>query len=379
MRFEEAPFLPVWERGRGLIGTGAKTPGRGIYSKMTKSLQKIISSAVGISLAVMVSGCDAPKPRMGCLPTSTAGSRFLNPYNLGAHSYNYRNIFFEKNGIVYTCRAGHIDITHVRWAADYTRYLVKKTYKTLMNNRSGFSFKSPLERSKQIVQFDYPRYWKNQPQKSRERIAREISLELGPYLAYTALTWHEILTWFGVHFAGIEPEFNSAFSWEDSFSNLLGTRLAVKALQDTRHSYDEAMTLAINRELEELGVQPRNVAIAAAEKMRGKWFKGNILVDTKKRNLDIGLDGYVTPTLIPDLQECEIAWPFSYPVPKPELYIYEFSMKYEIEPREWEKGKILKVVYPDGRGKKIYPEKHFPEIMDYIKRQAIEKGYDFDD
>ncbi len=356
-----------------------KTLVQGIYFKMTKSLQKIISSAVGIGLTVMVNGCNAPKPRMGCLPTSTPGSRFLNPDNLGAHSYGYGNIFFEKNGIVYTCRAGHIDITHVRWAADYTRYLTKKTYKTLMNNRKGFSFKSPLERSRQTVHFDYPGYWEDHPQKDRERIAREISLELGPYLAYTALTWHEILTWFGVHFAGIEPEFNSAFSWEDSFSNLLGTRLAVRALQDTRHSYDEAMTLAINRELEKLGVQPRNVAIAAAEKMRGKWFKGNILVDTKKRNLDIGLDGYVTPTLVPDLQECEIAWPYSYPVPKPELYIYRFSMKYEIEPRELEKGKILKIVYPDGGGKMIYPEKHFPKIMDYVKRQAIEKGYDCDD
>ena len=363
----------------GLRRTGAKTLRQSIYSKMTKSLHKIISSAVAIALAVIVNGCDAPKPRMGCLPTSTPGSRFLNPYNLGAHSYDYRNVFFEKNGIVYTCRAGHIDITHLRWAADYTRYLVKRTYKTLMKNRAGYSFKSPLELSKQTVQIEYPRYWENLPQKSRERIANEISLEVGPYVAYTALTWHEILTWFGVHFAGIEPEFNSAFSWEDSFSNLLGTRLAVKALQDNRHSYNEAMTLSINRELEKLGIQPRNVAIAAAEKMRGKWFEGNILVDTKKRNFDIGLDGYVTPTLVPELQECEGAAPLSYPVPKPELYIYKFSIKYEIEPREWEKGEILKAVYPDGEGEKIYPEKHFPEIMDYIKKQAMEKGYDYDD
>jgi len=166
------------EGGRGLMRAGAKTLYQGIYSKMTKSLQKIISSAVGIGLAVMVNGCDAPKPRMGCLPTSTPGSRFLNPYNLGAHSYGYRNVFFEKNGIVYTCRAGHIDITHLRWAADYTKYLAKRTYKTLMNNCTGFSFKSPLERSKQVVRFDYPRYWKNLSQKSRERIATRIERKI---------------------------------------------------------------------------------------------------------------------------------------------------------------------------------------------------------
>ena len=45
--------------------TGAKTLAQGIYSKMAKSLQKIISSAVVTGLAVMVTGCGAPKPRMG--------------------------------------------------------------------------------------------------------------------------------------------------------------------------------------------------------------------------------------------------------------------------------------------------------------------------
>lgn len=345
---------------------------------MSRLLEKIVNTAVGVTLTILATGCGAPRLRMGCLPTSTPGTRFLNPDKLGLHSYNYSKIFFEKDGIVYTCRAGHIDITHVRTAADKTRYLVKKTYRTLMKNRKEFSFKSPAECSKHFVQFDYPEYWENQPQKSREKIAHKISLELGPYLAYTSLTWHEILTWFEIHFAG-KPNFDSAFSWEDSFSNLLGTRLAIKAIQDTKHNYDKAMTLAINKELEKLGVQPRDVAISASEKMRGKWFKGNILVDTKRRNFDIGLDGYVTPTLVPNLQECEKALPFSYPVPKPKLYIYGFSMLYEIEPREWEKGKILKMVYLSSKRKRLKPKFHFSIIMDYIKRRAIEKGYDFDD
>ena len=55
---------------------------------------------------------------------------------------------------------------------------------------------------------------------------------------------HEILTWHGFRCVGFLPEFLSAFSWEDSFSNLLGTVVASKALRDTEHPYDEAMTIA---------------------------------------------------------------------------------------------------------------------------------------
>ncbi|MHC4365646.1 MAG: DUF4056 domain-containing protein [Planctomycetota bacterium] len=341
-------------------------------------LQKIISLAAGIGLAIVANGCQSPRPRVGCLPTSTPGIRFLNPDELGPHSYSYSKVLFEKNGIVYTCKAGHIDITHVRWAADYTRYFVIRTHKTLMKGDDGFSFSLPIELSKYKVRFVYPKDWKDLPRTSRERIANEISYSVGPYLAYSALTWHEILTWFGVHFVGVEPEFNSAFSWEDSFSNLLGTELAVRALQDDRHSYDKAMTLAIEAELAKLGVQSKSTAIRASERMRGKWFEGNMLVDTKKRNFDIGLDGYVTPTLVPGVQECERARAVSYPAPRPAVDKYGFSMELEIEPREWEKEEILKTVYLGAGAKKIYPEEHFPWIMERIKREAMEKGHDFD-
>ena len=56
---------------------------------------------------------------------------------------------------------------------------------------------------------------------------------MGPYMAYTMVTWHEILTWFGYKSVGIVPEYHSSFSWEDTYSNLLGTVLAARALRDT--------------------------------------------------------------------------------------------------------------------------------------------------
>jgi len=340
---------------------------------------KTCLTIVKISFVILASGCsvDAPRARMGTLPTPPPGPRFCDPNNLGRHSYYFDPL--EKNCIVYTCKAGHIDITHIRWNADTTRYLAKRTRETLREKGKGFSFNLPWELSKHKIKFSYPENWDHFSQKEKEKIANEISFEAGPYLAFNAITWHEIITWFGVHFVGFEPEFNSSFSWEDIYSNLLGTKLAIEALKDTEHSYDAAMTLAIDRKLKELGVQSRRTAIHAVEKMRGKWFTGYLLVDTIRRNLDIGLDdGFVTPVIVPGI--CERAEPQLLAVPTIDILSkYGFSMKHEIYPREWEKDKILKVVYADGKGAKIEPDKHFPVIMNYIKKQAVEKyGYIID-
>lgn len=340
-------------------------------------LKKILNSIVSIVILILVAGCNisAPRPRIGTLPTPPPGPRFVDPENIGRHSYYFNP--FEKNGIVYTNQAGHIDLSHVRWNADYTRYLTKKTYKALLKKRKEYSFDVTWEISKHKVRFSYPGNWDYLSKKEKEKIAHEVSFHVGQYIAFNATIWHEILTWFGTHFAGFEPEFNSAFSWEDMYSNLLGVKLGAEATNDPNHGYDTALTLAINRELKKLGVQPKKVAIDAAEKMRDKWFTGVLFVDTLKKNIDIGLDdGYISPVLVPGI--CDSAEPKLLTVPTLDILSkYGFKMKYQIFPREWEKGKILKIVYPYVSGKIIYPDRHFPIIINYIKKQAVEKyGYD---
>jgi hypothetical protein len=309
---------------------------------------------------------------MGTLPTPPPGPRFYEPDKLGNHSYQLFSPF-EKNGIVYTCKAGHIDITHLRWSADYTRYFIIKVRDALVKKDDEFAFNISIERSRHKVRFSYPEYWDSMSHKNKEKIAEAIAYEIGPYLVFKATTWHEILTWFGVHFIGVEPEFNSSFSWEDIYSNLLGTKLAVEALKDAEHSYNKAMTLAIDRKLRELGAQSKSVAIHASEKMRDKWYTGYFLVDTIRKNMDIGLtDGFVTPILVPGV--CYDAKPEPLAVPSTDLLeIYGFSIKHNIYPNEWERDKILKVIYPDGSGRCVVPEKDFPIYIEYIKKQAVEE------
>jgi hypothetical protein len=203
--------------------------------------------------------------------------------------------------------------------------------------------------------------------KERRRIADELALEMSQYFTFTMTTWHEVLTWFGYKCMAILPEQPSAFSWEDIYSNLVGIRIGAQAIQDEDHSYNKAVTIAIKKELENLGVQPRHTAWAAAEKMRGKWFDGIVLVDMKERNFDIGHDdGFVTPTRVPGV--CEDAEAQSYPVPTLDKFNeYGFTMDFEVEPREFESGKILKIIYPNGGPRRIQPAKHLPVVIDYIK------------
>jgi hypothetical protein len=337
----------------------------------------------GMSHAEFLSQRDAkvrPRGRIACYASATLRTNFIDPENLGPHGYRFN--WLEKNGIVYTCRAGHVDIAHVRKNVDWTAFLAAKTLEKLRNNETAFSFKL-REPSLYFVQLSYPKNWDDLSQAERENIAYDVSIRLGQYFTYTATTWHEILTWYGYKAVGFYPEFPSAFSWEDTFSNVLGTRIGAMALRDAEHGFNEAVTLILDRELRKLGVQTRRTAKLAAEKVRGKWFSTDLLffVQIMGRNFDIGLDdGSVTAWIIPSVSGCEAAEAQTYPVPNLDfLSQYGFSMKLEIEPREWEKGKILKAAYPDGkkRKKRIEPIVHFATIMDHIKAEAAEKyGYD---
>ena len=185
---------------------------------------------------------DSPRIRYGTYPCAVIGTPYLGR-ELGPHAYHWSP--FEKDGIVYTCGAGHVDIIHVRIAADWTAYLIAESYKHLMKGDSQFSYKLAVDRSRNFVHIAYPKGWGSMPAKTRSAVAREIAFAMGPYLTYTTVTWHEMLTWYGFKCIGLPVEFASAFSWEDSYSNLLGTIL--EKLGDRRAAADQyraALSLA---------------------------------------------------------------------------------------------------------------------------------------
>lgn len=318
-----------------------------------------------------------PRSRVGRYAAATlGGASYVDPNGLGVHGY--KGAWGEKTGICYTCRGGHIDIAHVRKAADWAAYLSVQVRQAIEKGQTEFSFKAP-EPSRHYVMLEYPPGWSERPAQERDRIADAVSMAIGQYLAFNGCVWHEILTWFGYSSVRFYPDFPSAFSWEDTYSDLLGSHIGILALQDRQHPYSEAVALALERELEVLGVQPKDTAIKASEQARGRWYTGDFLflVNMKKRNFDVGLDdGYITPWLIPELGGCEGAVPERRAVPNLDvLSANGFVMRFEIEPKSLEKGRILTIAYPDEakRQSRIEPAVHFGPIMEYIRADGVRR------
>jgi hypothetical protein len=226
-----------------------------------------------------------------------------------------------------------------------------------------------------LVTLTFPSDWDRLDEDDRERAARDVSRELGQYLAFTALTWHEILTWFGYRPRPHVSEFPSAFSWEDTYSNLLGVQVAGAALQEETLPFSEAMTVALDRQLKDLGGQSAEVAERAARSQKGRWYsKRWFATVVHKRNFDVGLDdGFVTPCLVPAVAVCEGAEPLPLAAPALEaLARHGFSVKVEIEPRVWEEKKILAALEAEGCPpvKRLDPTVHFPLILRYCEKHA---------
>lgn len=326
-----------------------------------------------VILLLVSGGCryhsSKPRLRVGAFFGSPGGMPFPDPNALGRHHYD--NPAGEKLGMVYTCRGGFIDIGHVREAADRTAYLSAVTFRNLMLGRRQFTYRV-IEPARYRVTLIYPEAWEDSAMEDRQAVAREISVLLGQYFARTSLVWHEIVTWYGFSSTGIFSENISAFSWEDMYSDLLGTRLAVRALQDETQGYDPAMTRLIDEVIHELEVQPANIARKAANAIYGKWYSGGwyFFVEMLERNFDAGLtSGQITPWLVEGI--CPQAQPHPLPVPDVKfLDEYGFQMELKMEVRELEKHKIYRDLQLDDFDRPLQPEVHFPELLERITHQA---------
>lgn len=318
-----------------------------------------------------------PRSRLSSPPCATLGTHFIGASSLGKHGYTFN--FSEKNGILYTAQGGHIDTPHLRKLADWTAFLAGRVQRSIQEDETGFTFRM-WEPSRYYITWTYPEDWSSRSAMERETATREVAIALGQHIAFTASTWHEILTWHGYRGIGIWPEFQSAFSWEDNYSNLLGCHVAGAALCDPDLKYSDAVTKEINALVKSLGGQSKRVSRQASAAMRGTWFKGDVIfLKIFRRHFDVGLtDGYITPWIVTCLSDFRLATsaPASIPVPSMEpLKRNGFTFNLEIEPREFEKNKILRIVYPDRKTakKRINPAVHFRPIMAAIVKAATKR------
>lgn len=306
--------------------------------------------------------------RWGAFFGSPFGMHFSDPLNMGEHHSTFRG--GEVNGMLYTCRGGFIDVGHVREAADRTAFVKEFVQCCLLENKTDFSF-SVIEPSKYLVKISYPPDWHNYPLESRKLIANEVSIDIGQHIAHTSLIWHEIITWFGFATVSGFPDKISSFSWEDSYSDALGTKLGAAALRQTDQSYDDAMTRLFDEEMKSLGVQTPQVAKKAANAIKGDWYTGGMyyFVRMNKRNFDVGFDdGMVTPACVPGI--CEGSSPKLCEIPKLEsLAKYGFGFSVELDPRISEKNKIYSLIGLK-KNQLIKPNIHFARVIENLENKS---------
>jgi len=327
------------------------------------------------AVSFLFTGCTVtnhPRPRPGSYASSTIKVKFIDEDKLGSH--NFGSFVGENDGIAYTCKGGDIDIAHLRIAADNVYYLYNKITKHLENGDTDFDYKLNTDSSSFKVHITYPPGFKNWSAARQRKVIDEVALDASQYCTWNMVTWHEVLTWFGMRAFIVVPQFESAFSWEDSYSNLLGTILGARAIRHPDNNFNADMTAVLKDELKSLGVQPAGVAYYASEKMRDKWFTGSVDVHIQLRNFDLGLDdGYVSPCLVPDI--CPTAKPLPQPVPKLDIAKrYGFKFDLQITGHGLASHHCFEAVFPNGNDGPIIPAKHMPIIMKCIRAEAKEMG-----
>jgi len=321
-------------------------------------------AALGVSIQVPAL---RPSPYFGCV----TGLNYTDIDNLERHYYSK---FLKGNELIYTARAGYIDLGHLREAADRTRYLFEVCEENILNGEKEFMF-TIIEPGEYHVSMTYPDDWDQRGMVEKQHIARGVAIELGQHFAHLSTIWHEIVTWYGYASTGLLSEKASSFSWEDGYSDLLGTKLAAEVLRANTQSFDDGMTDSIKRELAKLDPQSVETAKKATDIIDGKWFSGRFpFLRMKRRNFDVGFDdGMISPFRVPGVCDGAAAVPCRVPG-LDSLKSNGFGMRLMLTPKEYEGGRILRIVHTAGKEDTLEPEADFPVIVEHIRAEAIRKN-----
>jgi hypothetical protein len=171
------------------------------------------------------------------------GSNIADPASLGTH-----RDATEVNGIIYTGRAGFVDLGHIREECDLTEFVWIR-----LQGSGGAPTTIPTVQGEAKIVSRVPRqHW---PQ-----VAAAIAFDDG--------LGHEIFTY---DLKGIPGGHNSAFSPDDLCSNFLGTLIARWAI-GRGGPFNAQVTALLTRVLKVLRAQPPAETRKAFDAVKGRWI-----------------------------------------------------------------------------------------------------------
>ena len=195
----------------------------------------------------------------------------------------------ENNALIYTCRGGFIDTAHVRDYADWTLFWTAAIARA---SESGATVELPSEGGRRRVHIrPLP------PDLVARYGLRRCAINLGQWIAFELSIWHEIATAYGWASIELYPEYVSAFSPEDLYSNLLGAKIAGGLILErgamfTDSLYDLNMDRWLHETLAYLRPVDADAGKAAALLVDGIWWSSKARLPDPgvvlRRNFDIG-------------------------------------------------------------------------------------------
>ena len=351
------------------MDSGALTSAQGAAA--THALYTGGLSDQGIVLAAYPSSGSSlaePRSRPCCIlsPTVFGTNNIVEIGDLTAHSYSYTGGVRsgEKNGLLYTCNGGFVDLGHLRDVADWTGYLAART-KEMLGQGGGTFTMTPDGATSMVVKISDDSQGRPGAG-SAASVPDELAITVGQRIAYDRAVWHEIWTWFQLS-PGAR---NSSFSPEDNFSNLLGALVGGDALRSSK-SFDTAVVDALAARLAPLDPVSKADTEKAYDAIKATWVDGTKqLTDPdylQRRHLDAL--GTVTPWLVSGVPGCSSPTATSLTAPDgftwpPEASATPLSEYYSLE-IEVDTSVVPTSVLPPG--KTTVTPADFPHIVGEVR------------
>lgn len=243
-----------------------------------------------LGLLVPFVGCASsslptPRARIGALPFPGITSLYAaaDPEHVAPHFYRGRmSRPFEAEGdrgIVYTKRAGFLDIAHVRESMDWTWYIGQRIRNDIkLMESSGSDVCTSIQYEDSTIAIHVP-----------STASNELVDALAAHTAYRLLTWHEITTWFGKSAVPLVSERRSTFTVDDTASHVVGVVVGVQMLSSasTLDHYDRQAGQRLADMLTQLEAMSGSETSAMCRSVEGTWWQGTtpLMID-----INVGLD-----------------------------------------------------------------------------------------
>lgn len=225
------------------------------------------------------SSLPTPRARIGALPFPGVTSLYAaaDPEHVAPHFYRNRmSRPFEAEGdrgIVYTRRAGFLDIAHVREGMDWTWYVGQRIRNDLQEDNREKEIRTAIRYEDCIMTVRVP-----------SNASNEFIDALAAQTAYRLLTWHEIATWYGYSTVPLVSERRSSFTVDDTSSHVIGALIGHRllALAPSMSEYERLAGDQLKSTLEHLEALSDSETSAMCRSVEGTWWRGTtpLVVDT---------------------------------------------------------------------------------------------------